>query len=196
MYKFAISICCVTIALLTLYIYPCRMKDYALYEELLKKGNQEKKEDLYPSTKQVRGQVRKQVWYQGATPLQIWIDSPESQLYFSKQKGQIEVIEHLGHVICIMQEELYFVDHKPMQKIRYLEAERASYNYNNHLFIAEEAKLWKYQMEGHSLPKQKPDLPSEIFATAESVAFSLQGEKLDFIAHHMRAAVNTQKSPL
>ncbi len=62
-----------------------------------------------------------------------------------------------------------------MQRIRYLEAKKASYNYNSHLFIAEEVKLWKYEIGGDRLPLEKPEVVAVMQATAKSIEFSLKG---------------------
>ena len=83
-----------------------------------------------------------------------------------------------------------------MQKIRYLEAARASYHYNNHLFIAEDVKLWKYQVEGHQPPEEISGLAPLMTATAASVEFTLRGKKMDFVAHKMRATVNSKEREL
>jgi len=177
-------------------IFPCRSKDYALYDELLKSSNPESHEKLMSYSQQTRSDVRKQIWYQDETPLYMRIDSGESELFFFRQDNKVEVIEQLGKVTSIMQEELYYAAGKPMQKVRYLEAQRACYNYNSHLFVAEDVKLWKYQLEGHTPPETIQGATPLMRATAHSVEFTLKGEKLDFIAHQMRATVNTKDRTL
>ena len=124
------------------------------------------------------------------------IDSDESELFFFRQNTKVEVVEQLGKVICIMQEELYYDGAKPMQRVRYLEAERACYNYNSHLFVAEDAKLWKYQLEGHTPPTKITHTNPLMRATAHSVEFTLKGEKLNFIAHQMKATMNSKERSL
>jgi len=172
-------------------VFPIREHDYALYNDLLKSSRPEVDDSSLSYSQQKRERVRKQIWYQDETPLYFRIDSDESELFFFRQNNRIEVIEQLGKIVCIMQEELYYEDLKPMQRIRYLEAERACYNYNSHLFVAEDVKLWKYQLEGHTPPTKIAHTTPLMRAIAHSVEFTLQGEKLDFIAHQMKATLNS-----
>lgn len=178
-------------------IYPVRDQDHAIYDALLKSSNPEKKEALLSYSQQKREGVSKQIWYQDEAPLYFRIDSADSELFFFRQQNQLEVIEQLGKVTCMMQEELYYEKGEPMQKVRYLEAERACYNYNTHLFVAEEVELWQYKLAGHSAPAciAKEERPL-MKAKAHSVEFTLKGEKLDFTAHQMKASVNSREGLL
>jgi hypothetical protein len=172
-------------------VFPIREHDYAFYNDLLKSSHPEADDSSLSYSQQKREKVRKQIWYQDETPLYFRIDSDESELFFFRQNSRIEVIEQLGKIVCIMQEELYYDGLKPMQRIRYLEAERACYNYNSHLFIAEDVKLWKYQLEGHTPPDKIAHINPLMHAIAHSIEFTLQGDKLDFIAHQMKATINS-----
>jgi hypothetical protein len=182
--------------LLGIAIFPIRERDYAYYEELLKSSNPPSEEALLSYSQQKREGVCKQIWYQDTTPLYFRIDSAESELFFFRQANQIEVIEQLGDVDCLMQEELYYEEGKPMQRVRHMKAIRACYNYNTHLFVAEEVKLWKYQLPGHSPPTHIDETNPVMRATAHSVEFTLHGNKLDFTAHQMRATMNVKEAHL
>jgi hypothetical protein len=177
-------------------IFPIKERDYVLYDELLKSSNPETNEPNLSYSQQRREGVSKQIWFEDDSPLYCRIDSEESELFFFRQNNKVEVIEQLGEVYCLMQEDLYYEGEKPMQHVRYLEAKRASYNYNSHLFVAEDVKLWKYQLEGHAPPTTIEDRIPLMRATAHSVEFTLKGEKLDFIAHQMRATVNSKDKSL
>lgn len=178
------------------WIYPIREADRTLYAELSKSSNPDESDHHLSYSQHKRHNVCKQVWYQDETPLYFRIDSEDSELFFFRQHHQVEVIEQLENVNCIMQEELYYEDQVPMQKVRYLQAERASYNYNTQLFVAEKANLWKYQLEGHEPPTQMPQTQALMRATAQSVEFTLKGEKLNFVAHQMKATLNSKERAL
>lgn len=177
-------------------IFPIRESDKRLYQELLKSSTADKDEIALTYSQQKREGVCKQIWYQDDSPLYFRIESAESELFFFRQQNQLEVIEQLGKVKCLMQEDLFYEEERPMQKVRYLEAERASYNYNTQLFIAEEVKLWQYKLEGHTPPAMIEDTKPLMNATAHSVEFTLKGEKLDFTAHQMRAELNSREGIL
>lgn len=188
-----------------------RPKDYALYEELLKSSRPEQESPLLSYSQQVREGVCKQIWYQDANPLYFRIESEESELFFFHQENQIEVVEQLEKVSCIMQEELFYllpdgrevseIDHstrdaEPMQRIRYLEAERACYNYTTQQFVAEEAKLWKFELQGHQAPQHFDKTKPTMSGTAQCVEFSLKGKQLNFQAHRMKATFNPKEELL
>lgn len=194
MYKISLLACSLVLVLvLGITILPCRPQDYALYDELLKSSTPDRNKTLISCSQQTRTGVCKHIWYQDSTPLYIRIASQESELFFFKHTHQIEVIEELGKVACLMQEELYYVGDQPMQRVRYLEAEKACYNYNSHLFTAEEAQLWKYQLEGHTPPDTIEGLKPLMQAQAKSVEFTLKGEGFDFTAHQMRTLLYSEK---
>ena len=161
-----------------------------------KSSNPETKETGISYSQQKREGVCKQIWYQDASPRYFCIESEDSELFFFRQNNKVEVVEQLGSVTCLMQEELFYEEGKPMQKVRYLEAERASYNYNTQLFVAEAVKLWKYQLGGHQPPDHLPKTNPLMQATARSVEFTLQGQKLNFVAHHMKATLNSKEGAL
>lgn len=194
MFKVVVTLFFVAVTLgMGLLIFPISEKDRETFNDLLKSSNPDTNDDILSYSQQKREKVRKEIWYQDDSPLYFCIDSAESELFFFKQENQIEVVEQLADVSCVMQEELYYVAGKPMQKIRYLEAEKACYNYTSNLFIAEDVKLWNYQLEGHIPPKDLSSLEASMRATAHSVEFTLKGKKLDFTAHKMRAVVNQEK---
>ena len=173
-------------------ILPCRHQDYALYDELLKSSTSEP-ENQKACSQHTREKVSKQIWYQGSTPLYICIASQESELFFFRHTHEFEVIEELGKVTCLMQEELYYVGDQPMQRVRYIEAEEACYNYNSHLFTAEKAKLWQYQLEEHTPPITIEGLTPLMQAQANSFEFTLSGERVDFTAHRMHVLLPSEK---
>ena len=170
-------------------------KDRVAYQELLESSNLTQK-PLITYSQQVRKKVCKEIWYQAASPLYFRIESDDSELFFFHQEGEVEVVEQLETVHCLMQEELYYDDLKPMQLVRYMEAKRASYDYNTQLFVAEEVKLWRYRLEGHEPVLTLTDQEPLMSGTALSVEFTIKGKKLDFQAHHLRAKFNPKEELL
>lgn len=181
---------------LGLIVFPIKERDRIQYAELCKSSNPETNEALLSYSEQKRKGVRKQVWYQDEDPLYFRIEGQESELFFFRQNNRVEIVEELTDVTCIMQEDLFYEGEKPMQRVRYLKAERASYNYSSHLFVAENVHLWKYQLEGHTPPDNIEHAKALMRATAQSVEFTLKGNKLNFIAHQMKATVNGKEKIL
>ncbi len=78
---------------------------------------------------------------------------------------------------------------KPMQILRYLEADAGSYFYKNDTCIASNVLIERFVLEGHTLTV---DLSkgSRIFkAIADNVEFSMNGNDPQFTAKQMKAIV-------
>ncbi len=76
---------------------------------------------------------------------------------------------------------------KPMQYIRYFEADKASYRYSSQLFLAQDVHLWRYRLPGHELPDTTPHDSPLMKGVATSIEFFFQGKKFQFQAHHLKA---------
>ncbi|MCC5832402.1 MAG: hypothetical protein JJU12_05095 [Chlamydiales bacterium] len=166
-------------------------KDREKYRELIERSSPTQK-PLLSFSQQTREGVLKEIWYQEKDPLYIRIESADSELFFFHREGRIEVVEELESVVCLMQEELFYEEDKPMQHIRYMEAKRASYNYNTQLFVSEEAKLWKYRLQGHDPVLSVEGETPLMSGTADRVEFTFRGKQLDFQAHRLKAIFNRE----
>ena len=83
-----------------------------------------------------------------------------------------------------------------MQIIRYIEADKATYNYASQLFVAEDVKLWKYKLEGHEPPSDLSQTDFLMSGTARTVEFAFKGEQFDFQAHSLKATFDPNKELL
>ncbi len=81
----------------------------------------------------------------------------------------------------------------PMQKIRYLKAEKGIYYYSTNTFIANEVQLQRFVAPGHELVETLVGIEPTMTGVAKSVEFSLDGHALNFKAHHLKATFFTQK---
>lgn len=151
--------------------------------------------------------------------LQLIIASKDSTLVVDRNSKSTDLIECMNHVDCYMQEELYYLlpdgqevkknqsgewiskdsgepitfpkttKLKPMQCIRYLDAEKASYCYQTDHFTAENVTISRFKTEGHRLKITKGLEKTELLMTgfANSVEFSLGEENILFNAHQLKA---------
>ncbi len=148
-------------------VFPIHESDRKAFKELRKSAlNTDTKEFA-----QERTGISKQIWYQSNSPIYVHILSDHSKLCFSKTEKAFEVIEHFGPLSCQIVEK---------QQIRYLEAEKADYNYNTGILVADDTELWKYAQEGEA--------PS-MHAMAKMIELTFKDEKIDFIAHQMSAQI-------
>ncbi len=167
-------------------------EDIEAYQELVESSRPVSKTVLSQS-KQLREGVVKEIWYHGRSPLCIRIISALSELCFSQQNGEMEVVEQLQGVECWMQEKLYYEEGKPMQLVRYMQAENATYHYNTQLFTAEATLFWRYRLEGHEPVSSVEGHEPIMSATAQTVEFTLKGKEIDFQAHRLRATFNQEE---
>lgn len=173
-------------------------------------------------TQHIREGVVKELWVNQKEPKAFRILSDESELFFFHDDKALEVIEQLKTVTCMMQDELFYllpdgkevivkgerlclkanpktiVDPKkqdliPMQRIRYIEAAKACYNYTTKLFVAENVNIWRYQIKGHILPSKVPDGKPLMSGKAESVELLLDEDNIDFRANHLKATFDPGK---
>jgi hypothetical protein len=76
---------------------------------------------------------------------------------------------------------------RPMQQIRYIEAEEALYYYNSDTFLAEKVRLSRYIVPGHQLIESVKIYDPLMRGVAQKVEFSLKGKDLNFKARHFKA---------
>lgn len=77
---------------------------------------------------------------------------------------------------------------RPMEIIRYIEADEAEYHYKDDRFIAHLVKIARYALPSHQLGAVNDSKPL-MKGTADKVEFSLNGKDkdLNFKAHHLKA---------
>ncbi len=75
----------------------------------------------------------------------------------------------------------------PMQRIRYLEADRGVQNYTDNLFTAEQVTLSRYLTTGHTLTDDLQAGQVLMKGLARSIDFSLGGGSIQFRAHQFKA---------
>ncbi|MCH9627481.1 MAG: hypothetical protein S4CHLAM2_11220 [Chlamydiales bacterium] len=196
MYKKQLSVFALILVAASLFvglmIFRVTDEDVVAYQKLVESSKPVSKTVLSQS-KQLREGVIKEIWYQGRSPLCIRIASTLSELCFSQQNGEMEVVEQLENVECLMQEKLYYAEGKPMQLVRYMEATRATYHYTTQIFTAEGTQFWRYRLEGHEPVSTIEGHEPIMSATAQTVEFTLKEKEIDFQAHQLRATFNQEE---
>lgn len=78
---------------------------------------------------------------------------------------------------------------KPMQLIRVMEADHASYYYKTDQFVADKVKIARYAISGHDLPKTLKKEKILMKGNAAKVQFFLNGKDLNFQATQLKASI-------
>lgn len=75
----------------------------------------------------------------------------------------------------------------PMQHMRFLEAESATYYYKSDRFVANQVKVTRFTVPGHQLIQNIEGLKPTMKGLAKSVEFSLADKELNFKAYQLKA---------
>lgn len=148
---------------------------------------------------------------------QLRLTSTTSTLILDNQESGLEIIEKMQVVKCIMQEELYYItgdgqeflqqsDGKyiaknnpsakptetkekltPMQRVRYMEADFATYYYKSEKLVAEGVKIYNYILPSHEVPTSFQGVKPVMTGTAQSIEFTLENRSVAFTANGLKA---------
>lgn len=180
------------------------------YQALMRNADPSKLESTpYVATQQHR-QSHKDIWYTKEDQrMQLCLRSVDTELVLDHHDDNTELIEHMKDVTCYMQEELYYllqdghevIKHQggesqpevgiPMQVIRYMKADTATYNYQTDHFFADNVQVSRYIIPGHQITFYLSDSTPLMHGIASSVEFSLVGNELNFTAHQLKATLHS-----
>jgi hypothetical protein len=192
----AVALLVVSGGLLTYLMVRPSETDLVQYEEVLRKARpEEMTAALHQPGQQERRVVYKDLWIvDGDERLHFQLACDTSTLEFDVEGSRSKIIEHMRGVKGIIQEKLYTDDKgQPMQELRYLVAEEASYDYHTNRFVAGEATLTRFRTTGHDMIDSTQGLEPIITGTARSAEFTLADGGIDFKAHHLKAKIYTQR---
>lgn len=170
--------------------------DLAHYQEVLRKARpEEMTAALQAPGQQDRSLVFKDLWIvDGEDRLHFQLACESSVLEFDVVGGRSSIVEHMRGVTGIIQEKLFTTAQgQPMQELRYLVAEAASYDYHTNRFVAKEATLTRFRASGHEMVDSTDGLEPLITGTARAAEFTLADGGIDFKAHHLKAKIYTPK---
>ena len=142
------------------------------------------------STHQTRQGVRKDIWFsqEDKSRLHTRIESASSLLTIQPKEHNYEVIEELQKIHCWMQDRVYVGEGgKPMQQMRYIEADSGTYLYTTQQFLAQTVVLSLFRLPGHSLLINQDQSAAFIRGIAQDVSFSVSGKSPQFQAKNFKA---------
>lgn len=155
-------------------------------------------------------------FFEGNERLQMRLKSAEAELVLEKHGNENSLVEHMKNVVCDMQEEVYYVltdgrhvykqedgkfllkngseyipedsqNLQAMQVIRRLEADAATYHYQQDLFVAENVKVLRYMIPGHKIDDEASHPILMMSGMAKWVEFSLNNKALNFKAYQLKS---------
>lgn len=85
---------------------------------------------------------------------------------------------------------------QPMQHVRYMEADNATYYYKSDRCVADKVKLSRFTAPGHDLLHSVEGFKPSMTGIARKAEFSMAGKDLNFTAYQMKATFYEAGSPL
>jgi hypothetical protein len=82
---------------------------------------------------------------------------------------------------------------KPMQVIRFLQAEHGTYHYTSNRFVAQEVNVLSFLADGHELVENVADHKLIMKGIAKTVILRFSGKNINFEAQHLKATFFTTR---
>ncbi len=191
--------------------------NHEAYQNVIKVASQSEKDIHGTTTQQRELVAKDIWFTRENVPLQLHLKSADSELVFEHEGKHSEIVEKMKDVICFVQEELFYIlgedkevirdasgklvlrdspqvevsegdpELKPVQRIRYIEADHATYYFHSGLLIANEVHLSQYILPGHKLSLSIEGKTPIMKGRAESLEISLLSQGLTFNAKKMTA---------
>jgi hypothetical protein len=191
--------------------------NHEAYQDVIKAASQSEKETRGTTKQQRQLVAKDIWFTREEVPLQLHLRSADSELVFDHHGSHSEIVEKMSDVICYVQEELFYMlgedqevvrnaqgklvlrtspstevaegsqGLKPVQRIRYIEADNAIYYFQGGLLVANEVRLSQYILPGHKLTYTIEGKTPVMKGRAESLEISLLSKGLTFNAKKMTA---------
>lgn len=169
------------------------------------------KEDAFsvhiPTMKQKREGVSKTLFLSESSGRQaVRLKSDTSELIATNHAGNYEVLERFKGIHCDSQEGSYYrlsngeesqelVEGAVlMQRVRHIDAQEASYDYNKDLLSAEKVNLVRFSTEGDALREDWGEIKPLMEGEAETVLFTLVEHEPNFKASHVKLKITGEEA--
>lgn len=198
--------------------YPSE-RDVQGYNDLMLKAQSSRvsndKKDPFTATQYREGVVKDIYYHKGEYLSRIICD--DSRLVFDQQSGGMVILEHMENLTCTIQKELFYqtrdgqevvidgegkkryrgksgsVDTStvlfPMQTIRVVNADKATYHYHTKVLKAERPVIKEYRANGHYLPDNFESALLLMEGVADDVNVSFDQDEMTFHANRLKGRV-------
>lgn len=136
----------------------------------------------------------------------VRLKSDTSELFATNVSGNYQVLERFKGVHCDSQESNYYRlpsgEESPalvpgailMQRVRHIDAEEASYDYNKDLLSAEKVHFIRFSTEGDALREKWGEVKPSMVGDAETFFFTLVEHEPSFKASHIRLTITGEEA--
>ena len=145
---------------------------------------------------QNRENVQKDIFVmQNKSRLHFRISSEISSIRLTEKKDNIEFIENLENIKCLVQDKIEYNPDKNIfeQKLRYFTAKTGTYTYPSHKFVTDAINLYFFEIPGNTLPNNIDLFAPHLKGFAKEVSFLLTDKTPELNASHFRACFDVDK---
>lgn len=190
-------------------------EDLAAYKAMLSEANGDSREEQKLDSLHTRQNVQKDAYIARKNAvMQFRLKSKDAQLSLQRAHGDTDIIETMEDVTCWLQESLLYrfgngvtissqdlfwpslypaavaLHAAPEQRLLYLEANKATYDYSKEKFFADDARIWRYVVPGHTLTEEIDKQKAMISGVAEHVVITFGTNGIMFSSVGFKAAIS------
>lgn len=122
------------------------------YEAIIMEAMNQNLPSQYRADQKREGIYRELFLVHGGKRLKTRITADNGILSLNQEGGAVGFTERLENLKCLMQEELFFEDGHPMQRLRLVESRVAYYNYKTNTLTTNEMTFSRFTAPAHDLP--------------------------------------------
>jgi hypothetical protein len=187
-------------------------KDVASYRAMMAESVGEETQERSVKSQHFRKELQKDVFIERSSGVfQFRLRSKDAWFSLERMKGKTDIVETLEDVVCWLQEDFLYrfaegalissqdpfwpalvpaavaLKAVPQQRVVYLEANKAMYDYDGETFVADDARIWRYIVPGHELTETVDKQKVLISGDAEHVVISFGKQGFSFKAEGFKA---------
>lgn len=189
--------------------------DVTEYHEMLEDASRDARVDRIVSSQHLRQNLQKDLHIVKPHGQVLFrLKSQDARLSLERTRGSTDVVETMEGVTCWLQEDLMYrfsdgttvasqdplwgslvpvaiaMQAIPLQRMVYVEADKAMYDYDAEKFVANNAKVWRYVMPGHIFSEAVDKEKALISGIAEHVVITFGSQGLNFKAEGFNASIS------
>lgn len=159
------------------------------YQAIASKTASEKASKEYQAEQKRSGIYREIFIQHKGQRLQIRMTAKEGVLTMFHDGKVGGFVEHLTDFECIMQEELYTENGRPMQRLRMIKSNEAYYDFKANTLKTDKMSFARFTAPGYDLPQVVEHLTPILTGKAQSAEITLDEKGPKFHAYHLQVTI-------
>lgn len=165
------------------------------YRAIMAQATGENPTGIFEAHQKRDGIYRELLLPQNGSGLHVRMIADNGTITLRREEDAVVFIEHLENLSCLMQEELYYQEGAPMQRLRLVEAAEASYNYKTNVLATEEMTFARFTAPGHDLPETAALMAPTLSGKANRAEITFKETGPAFHADHLKLTLPHARVP-